>query len=171
MKLNLALLILTFICISSDFLEAQIPARNIDSVYISHENITFKKGDFLVSPGIAFVKGTKNNLGFDIEYALSNTLGIVGSLSTTTETAFDNKYYGGGFGLRLHSGYSSRTKNIDIVPGLYWAKVFGYEKASSFGVGVDFRTFLNEHVGFGFGLAKAFQSGTKLGKGITLIIK
>lgn len=147
---------------------------------------SFGEGQWFYSPSVGFSKNTKNNLGFEVEYAASNLLGIVGGISTSSFndsiSAVLNSYgysktsfTGLSFGLRGHSGYIAKSKKIDIMPGIYWAKFFDPDKvlesSSQLYGGIDLRFFIRPRFAINISASIAFEKGSNPGYGIGLIFR
>jgi hypothetical protein len=144
----------------------------------------FKKGSTLISPSIGFAKGTKNNFGAELEYGVTSQIGFVGSIGTSS---FDDKtaqflnsiginktrFTGVTIGLRSHNSFKKKSQQFDLLPGVYWSKLFDPDKTldftSSFALGVDARYFFNTKTAINFGVYKTLKTGTDLGFSLGLV--
>lgn len=153
---------------------------------IEQAGYSFSEGIWYYSPSIGFAKNTKNNFGFEVEYAASNYLGLVGSISTSSfndsiSTFLNSRGYyktsftGIAFGLRGHNAYISKSKRFDLMPGLYWVKFFDPDEilqdSSQLVGGLDLRYFITKHIAINVSASIAFVKDSNVGYGIGLVFR
>jgi hypothetical protein len=151
---------------------------------------SFEKGIFIISPSIGIEKNTKNNFAIDVEYALTNVVGITGGFGTSSlkedaqlpffKIPANKLFFGTTVGFRLHTGYN-KSKIFDFIPSIYWSRVFseyfsskGFKLSDSPNLiagGFNLRLFVSKHVAFDFGISKGISRSTNFGYSVGLSIK
>jgi hypothetical protein len=143
---------------------------------------------------------TKNNFGFEGEYAVTNVVGFtVGySIATYNPPIYNNpygtydapSYYGYGsfgngsnekthyntvnLGVKLHTAFMHKTKIFDVAPGLSWSSYntpIALNPKSLLSISADVRAFVAPHIGLNFNLATGVSDKTRMGYNIGLVFK
>jgi hypothetical protein len=146
----------------------------------------FEKNAFFISPQIGFTKYTTNNFGLELEYGLSNLVGLAISYSRgqfaddfgkpfNLPYGISNKFSGIVGGLRLHTAAVTKSKMFDIMPGLFYVKPFNnndyFDYKPALGGSIDMRFLVGSHVGFMGGISKSFLENSNTGYSLGLVFK
>jgi hypothetical protein len=159
--------------------------------------LAYQKGAIFVSPGINFTENTKNNYGLDVEYPLTNDLGLSFGASGTQIKYLEGRngqkilnknltpIFVVGGGLRLHTAFRRRQNEFDFIPSINYARVLGkkdrYDKYNNylfsleylnvFTIATELRLYVNYNLGVTFGIARALNKDGQFGGNIGLVFK